>query len=517
MVVKAFPTAEGAGAKATGGRGGGVIFVDNLNDSGPGSLRAALQASGPRTIIFRVSGTIELKSSLSVDNPYYYIAGQTAPGQGIQIKNYGFRIGGHDGIIRFIRVRPGLDAGVRPTGADNNAMWVSGNAGDGTTNYNVIVDHCDAMWSTDQNMDVYGNVTDVTYQWCFCAEGLRIQNSQLTPGQEIGYGSLIGFEPFWGTTMRVSYHHNVWANCKGRQPACNGYIAKAAPGSVTYQLELRNNVMYNWAADGGCSQFLCAFYSNAEYLQWASALGWPNGAANATGQVNLIGNHWKRGPSNNPQDPFVAQVADFIKIHAANNLGPINNHVAPIDGLGIGITHVDVDQNSGTNTFAYYPNYNTAPHSRATPFPFPSAADAPVTPLPVQNLLSTILPLVGCSRVRRNGALTSIRDALSTRIANDVLNGTGTAGGTLTFALWNGGQNLAYPTLANGTYPTDSNNDGIPDGWSGLPAGALAQDVSPSGYSYLENYLNELAGDTLPSTLFDAMPPGAPTWLFVAQ
>ncbi len=513
MAVKAFPTAEGFGANSVGGRGGAVIFVDNLNDSGAGSLRAALQATGPRTIIFRVGGTIELSSPLSVDNPYYYIAGQTAPGQGIQIKNHGFRIGGHDGIIRFIRVRPGLDAGVRPTGADNNAMWVSGNS-NGTLNHDVVIDHCDAMWSADQNMDVYGNVTDVTYQWCFCAEGLRIQNSQLPPGTEIGYGSLIGFEPFHGTTMRVSYHHNVWASCKGRQPACVGYVGAATPGSVTYQLELRNNVMYNWAADGGISQFLCAFYSNAEYLQWATALGWPNGAANATGQVNLIANHWKRGPSNNPADPFVAQVADFIKIHAAGNLGPINNHAAPIDGFGIGITHVDIDKDPGTNTHAYYPNYDTTPHSKATPFPFPPAGYPQVTTLPVPTLLSTILPLVGCSSVRRNGALTSIRDALSTSIANDVLNGTGTAGGTLTFALWNGGQNLVYPTIANGTYLADGNNDGIPDGWSGLPVGASAQDVSANGYTYLENYLNELAGDTLPAAPSDAMPPGAPTGLY---
>ncbi|HRT09276.1 MAG TPA: hypothetical protein P5233_12920, partial [Candidatus Paceibacterota bacterium] len=106
--LRAFPTAEGYGQYAKGGRGGRVIAVTNLNDSGPGSFRAAVEAEGPRTVVFRVSGLITLESKLVVRNPFLTVAGQTAPGKGICLRKYNFGVyGTHDVIIRYVRVRPG--------------------------------------------------------------------------------------------------------------------------------------------------------------------------------------------------------------------------------------------------------------------------------------------------------------------------------------------------------------------------------------------------------------------------
>ena len=159
----AFPGAEGAGKWARGGRGGKVIAVTNLNDAGPGSLRAAIETPGPRTVIFRVSGTIELTKPLRVAHPYLTIAGQTAPGDGICLKGRELQIGNtHDVVIRYLRCRPG-DKTSKP--GDLDAISIS-DAKD------VIIDHCSATWSTDECLSVTRDSDRVTVQHCLIAEGL---------------------------------------------------------------------------------------------------------------------------------------------------------------------------------------------------------------------------------------------------------------------------------------------------------------------------------------------------------
>jgi pectate lyase len=164
--VKAFPTAEGFGAISVGGRGGRVIEVTTLNDAGAGSLRHALEVeTGPRIVVFRVSGTIELASDLRIrgeKGSFVTIAGQTSPG-GVQLKGDGFTVmdGAHDIILRHLRIRPGAHL---PLLRDTNGFVAWGN--DGTRVYNIIVDHCSLEWSTDQNgPDAWHGVTDYTSQW----------------------------------------------------------------------------------------------------------------------------------------------------------------------------------------------------------------------------------------------------------------------------------------------------------------------------------------------------------------
>ena len=138
----AFPGAEGWGRYSKGGRGGTVLKVTNLNDRGPGSFREAVTNSGPRIVVFEVSGTIDLKSTLEINTPYLTIAGQTAPGDGICIKRFPLKIHNtHDIIIRGIRVRPGIESGL--IGSEIDVINIDNSE-------NVIVDHCVFSWSVDE-------------------------------------------------------------------------------------------------------------------------------------------------------------------------------------------------------------------------------------------------------------------------------------------------------------------------------------------------------------------------------
>lgn len=237
--ITAFPGAEGFGAFTPGGRGGKVIFVTNLNDSGPGSLRAACDTEGPRIVIFRVSGTIELKSKLKISKPYITIAGQTATGDGICLKNYHLAIGTNDVIVRYLRFRLGDESGAE---ADSLS---------GGSCRNVIIDHCSASWSVDECVSFYDN-ENVTIQWCLISESLRNSNHHKGPH---GYGGI------WGGN-NASYHHNLFAHHSSRNPRF---------ASKQQNIDYRNNVIYNWGF-------------NSAY-----------GGEGST--INMIANYYKSGPA----------------------------------------------------------------------------------------------------------------------------------------------------------------------------------------------------------------------------
>jgi len=219
--LPAFPGAEGFGAQTPGGRGGKVIPVVNLNDSGPGSLRAACEAEGARIVIFRVAGIIDLKKNIKVTEPFLTLAAQTAPGDGICLRGFALEIRTHDVIVRYLRSRPGAGSGK-----EVDAMDVGSGAHD------VVIDHCSATWAVDENLSPSGSISNVTVQWCLIAEGL---NHSIHHKGAHGYGSLVR------AVGGLSLHHNLWAHNNARNPRLGENYHQ--PPYPTF--DVRNNVIYN--------------------------------------------------------------------------------------------------------------------------------------------------------------------------------------------------------------------------------------------------------------------------------
>ncbi len=241
----AFPTAEGYGRFARGGRGGRAIEVTNLKDYDPGkheavipgSFRAAVEAEGPRTIIFRVSGIIHLKAPCAVHNPYCTVAGQTAPGDGICLADYGAgAYGTHDVIIRYMRFRVGDEAKRAMDGAGMSYCD------------NCIMDHCSISWSSDEGTSSRG-AKNITFQRNIVAEAL-----QHGPHYRANDRTKFETHAFAGSISGDigSYHHNLLADCTDRNWSLAGGLNQS--GHYAGSLDIRNNVVYNWTArttDGG--------------------------------------------------------------------------------------------------------------------------------------------------------------------------------------------------------------------------------------------------------------------------
>lgn len=242
----AFPEAEGYGRFAIGGRGGKVYEVTNLNDSGPGSLREAVEASGPRTAVFRVGGVIVLKSKLIVRNPYLTVAGQTAPGDGICLKDYTFGCSDtHDVIIRHVRIRVGDESGLTQDGCGARGSD------------HVIFDHCSISWSIDEGFSSREG-RNITVQRCLISEALNIANhKKYQEGKGHSFaGSISG--------NVGSFHHNLLANCTGRNWSLAGGLDRTG-AALAGRLDIRNNVVYNWVhrtTDGGVREvnFVANYY-----------------------------------------------------------------------------------------------------------------------------------------------------------------------------------------------------------------------------------------------------------------
>jgi pectinesterase len=217
----AFPGAEGVARHITGGRGGDVYKVTNLNDSGPGSLRNGLQTSPTlgRTIVFDVAGTIQLNSSLDITRDNITIAGQTAPAGGITLAGHRLRVSDAENVVvQFLRVRPGYNN----TGADPDAIWVSGSTG-------VMLDHITASWGVDETVSTTHNSNNVTVQWSTISQALYTGGH--SEGDGHSYGSLINGGAY-------SYHHNLYAHNKSRNP-------RAQSSGNYLRLDFVNNVMFN--------------------------------------------------------------------------------------------------------------------------------------------------------------------------------------------------------------------------------------------------------------------------------
>lgn len=270
----AFPTAEGAGRFSLGGRGGAVLKVTTLDDAGPGSLRAAIEASGPRTVIFNVAGTIQLKKPLKISQGRITVAGQSAPGEGITIRDYPLVVAADDVVVQYIRSRLGDVSGVQ-----DDAVSV-------TSGHRIILDHVSASWSVDETLSVSADYQKaqgpdaVTVQWCLIGESLN--RSKHDKGAH-GYGSLVR----GGKGSKFSFHHNLWASHLARMPRPGNYADRAIDPVGAF-IDFRNNVFYNWGGD--------ASGYNADTISLSA--------------YNFVGNTYVPGPNTKgrrafkEQDPF---------------------------------------------------------------------------------------------------------------------------------------------------------------------------------------------------------------------
>lgn len=265
QALPAFPGAEGFGSQTVGGRGGTVYTVTTLAASGPGSLREALEAEGPRIVVFNAAGVIDLGTDdIVITHPYLTLAGQTAPGKGVVIKNAGIEIATHDIVIRGMRVRVGGSLeGANPRYRDG--IRISAEGCDTRTQacvepYNVVLDHNSISWAVDENLSIWGAARDITLSWNIISEGL---NCSIHRDGCHSMGLLVGPE-----VHNISVHHNFMAHHTDRSP----HLYTGFSG------ELVNNVFYDWG--------------------WAAThLGGCDHAPEAPSRINMIGNYYRAGPS----------------------------------------------------------------------------------------------------------------------------------------------------------------------------------------------------------------------------
>ena len=441
--VVAFPGAEGGGKFTTGGRGGVVVHVTTLEDARDketgqpslGTLRKAVQMDGTRTVVFDVSGTINLSSQLDITGGNLTIAGQTAPGDGICIAGYPVVVKASNVIIRFLRFRMG----------DQNK--VEGDALSINDHRNIIVDHCSFSWSTDECVSCYGN-TDFTLQYCIISESLK--ESVHAKGAH-GYGGS------WGGT-NASFHHNLLAHHQSRNPRFDhDYVNVKCVGPIDFV----NNVVYNWE-------------SNSAYGGEGSTMG---GGGRL---INFVANYFKPGPSTKSGvktrlvDPWTN--CDNC-VAGSKVLSKGGSVVAPkiylVDNVMAGSSDVTADNWKGSTKSKSVAGVNTR---------WTDGLTAMTNEQSAEQAFETVLSKAGCS-LRR--------DALDARIVSEVRNGTGKLVNSPADA---GG----YPQLKNETPPADTDRDGMPDEWEeahGLDKTSSADSKLYSldkEFTNLEVYLNSL-------------------------
>jgi hypothetical protein len=437
----AFPSAEGYGRNSIGGRGGRVIEVTNLNDAGTGSLRAAIEATGPRTVVFTVSGIISLNSKILINASMsnLTLAGQTAPGKGICIRNWTMgMIGGHDIIIRDVRLRLGDLAGVT---LDGMGMASAENS---------IYDHCSISWTIDEAFSSRG-AHNITLQRTLISEALNdAGHDHYPPGTQHGYAASISGDI-------GSFHHNLLAHCNGRNWSLAGGLIH---GTITYagRLDIRNNVVYNWqnrTTDGGAHE------------------------------VNFVNNYYKPG----------AATKQFVALNAQND-GFEGTQRYYFTG---NVMPGHFDENSQAKgrmtsgkTFTYEP-FVTSPFF-----------DSFVKTQSAGQAYEDVLANVGCNR--------PMLDDHDKRVIAETRAGTYKYKGSLTGipGLPDSQKDVGgwedYPKLTRAA-DFDSDHDGMPDDWESKhslnPKNAEdrnATNLSKDGYTNLEMYLNEMAGDVITLT-----------------
>lgn len=450
-VIPAFPGAWGGGMFTTGGRGGKVFAVTNLNDSGPGSLRAALETEGPRMVIFRVAGTIKINGDLNINHPDITIAGQSAPGDGICIAGT-LNINTHNVIIRHLRVRRGVPAGGQ--GDDN----IGGNP-----HHHIIIDHCSTSWGMDENISLYRHMRPsldgktqikdpaehITIQWTISSEALDARGH--------AFGGTWGGNP-------STFHHNLFASNTARNPSIG----------MSGAFDFRYNVVFNWrhrSIDGG----------------------------DETSTVNLINNYFKPGPATNPDMRAVFARIEQRSMYSPGSAwaeGGWYPKAANRPGKWYVAGNIMHDNPAVTNAnwlgmrgkesrAASIPNDLAAENIARVHTPFEGWPVAP------HQTAETVFEAV----LAKAGATLPRRDAVDLRVTEMVRSGKPmTQTGIIKDITEVGG----YPDLKYNAaqVPVDSDGDGMPDQWEikynldpkNPKDGAM--DTDGDGYTNVEEYLN---------------------------
>jgi hypothetical protein len=436
----AFPGAEGFGKYTTGGRGGKVYVVTNLNDKGAGSFREAAEAKENRIIVFALSGTIHLDTKLSIKGNVT-IAGHSAPGDGICIADNSVGFGGDNIIVRYMRFRMGDKY--------QKGGMVDGNGGDdafgGTRRKNIIIDHCSMSWSTDEVFSFYAG-DSTTIQWNIITEPLNYSYHFETGDKDYEHH---GFGGIWGGA-HTSAHHNLFAHCNNRNPRFDG-IRNAKTELVDYC----NNVIYNWGGN--------------------------NIYAGEGGDYNLVNNYFKYGPETNERTKYrivnpgnkLPQIS-FGKFYVDGNYVDGSPEVTANNYLGVHMGNDGTEQDKKQSVI-------DKPHASVT-IKMESAKKA----------FESVMSWVGASYRR---------DTMDARIINDVKNRTGrfidVQGGyphgtdyALTLNAW--------PALKSIPASADADNDGMPDEWE-IANGLNPKDQSDASqykaaglYTNIEVYINTI-------------------------
>ncbi len=447
----AFPGAEGDGMFTTGGRGGKILYVTSLADDGStGTLRWAINQSGARIIMFKVAGLIPLTSELRIKNANLTIAGQSAPGDGICIKNYPVVVQASNVIIRFMRFRMGDEAAEAAAAAGNTSYsWDGADAIWGRDQSDIILDHCSMSWNIDECTSFYDN-KNFTMQWCVMAESMR--NSVHSKGAH-GYGGIWGGEP-------ATYHHNILAFHDSRNPRFCGSRYTNSP--ATELVNFTNNVVYNWGGNSGY--------------------------AGEGGSYNMINNYYRSRTGSTGSVSY--------RIFSPNADGGTNAQPAGVWGtfyLNGNVMH-NTPSVTANNWLGFQPNSlgtkSITDLEATTPF-----SSAFITTQTAEEAYQSVTSYAGASLKR---------DAVDTRVINNILTGTvsctagsnGSTNGFIDSQKDVGG----WPdyTFNPDSVPTDTDGDGMPDSWETAhslnPASAADGTTTTldGNYTNVEVYLNGL-------------------------
>lgn len=509
--VPAFPGAEGHGRYVTGGRGGKIVHVTNLNDSGTGSFREAVK-SGNKIIVFDVAGVIALKSDLKfADN--ITILGQTAPSPGITLRYYTVQPGSNN-IIRFLRIRRGQEKNIND-GAD--ASWQRNKTG-------IIFDHCSFSWSIDEVASFYDN-NNFTMQWCTVAESLT------NPGHSKGAH---GYGGIWGGKL-ASFHHNFIGHLMNRGPRFNG----ARYGWTGYTSN-KNYSTYQWKNTVQAENV--DFRNCVMYNAQGTCYGGPGG-----GQINIVNNYYKAGPSQSlkgtTQNGIKVDVSTgkergnqeritLVTVSTSSNSD--KNHPEFyemtsryfINGNTTETTKGSVTKNKDWKGVSYDKGtytYNAEIYSADKNNFYGDAVEHKTIngvscvkikmdePAPT-GVITTHTADEAFSKVLANAGASLFRDEIDARYMEEAKTGTAQYEGSITLSPGiidkvsdvNG---YTEKTFATGSRPKgfDSDNDGIPDDWetaNGLnpndASDALTYSLDEKGYyTNLEVYANSLVEDIM--------------------